>query len=162
METLTIRDLALACRLFMELAYPDGLETLPENKRLYHDIPVDGSIADYLPPAALAVGIGQDLSKLKGAVTGYEFRLGSAEHAHLKLRIQLMEFHGRSVWVYSVDTHDRFHQATQHLNAEEADAWRKLTESNCTMKHGIEEALAAAGFMTPIKLLRFDLTAPPA
>lgn len=162
MDNLTIRDLSLACRVFMDLAYLDVPESVPECKRPYCDIPEESSIAEFLPPSPIARGIGQDLSKLKGAVQGYEFRLGSCDHPHLKLRIQRMEFHGNNVWVYSVDTHDRFLQATQHLSVEEADAWRKLTESNRTLKHKIEEALAAAGFMTPVSLLRVDLTAPTA
>lgn len=151
-------DLARACRTFMQLAYPEGVDSVPDNKRPYFNIPCNGSIFDFLPPAPSSRGIGQDLSKLKGAVQGYEFRLGSAEHPHLKLRIQHMDFHHRPIWVYSVDTHDRFLQATQHLSAEEAAAWRKLTESNRVLKQRIEEALAAAGFITPVSLLRLDLT----
>jgi hypothetical protein len=161
-ETLTVQDLARACRLFMEQAYPDGLDTIPENRRPYAVIPLDGSIADYIPPAPLAAGICQDLSKLKAGVPGYEFRLGSAGHLHLKLRIQQMNLHGRHVWVYSVDTHDRFLQATQHLSAEEAEAWRNLVETNRALKHKIEDALAQAGFLTPISLLRIDLNSPTA
>ena len=160
--TLTTQDLSQPCRTFMELAYTQGPNAIPDPKRPYYDIPADGNIADFLPPAPQALGICQDLSKLKSGVPGYEFRLGSTDHPHLKLRVQHMELHGRDVWVYSVDTHDRFLQATQHLTPAEAEAWKLLVESNRLLKHQIEEALGKAGFMTPIGLLRVDLTTPTA
>lgn len=146
----------------MELAYAEGLNFIPDSKRAYYDISPDGDIADYLPPAPRALGVCQDLSKLKSGIPGYEVRLGSTDHPHLKLRIQHMELHGREVWVYSVDTHDRFLQATKHLSPAEAEEWKLLVESNRLLKHRIEEALARAGFMTPIGLLRIDLTSPTA
>jgi hypothetical protein len=160
--TLPIRELAIACRTFMDLAYAQGPHTIPDSKKPYGEIPHDAEIGAYLPPAACAAGVCQDLSKLKGGVTGFEFRLGSADHPHLKLRIQQMELHGRQIWVYSVDTHDRFLQATQHLSAEEAEAWKALVEANRALKHQIEAALANAGFMTPISVLKLDLTSPTA
>jgi hypothetical protein len=142
----------------MELAYADGLDRIPSDKRAYYDIAADGAIADFLPPSPRAVTVCQDLSKKGAVAAGYEFRLGSAKHPHLKLRIQLKEVQGGNVWVYAVDTHDRFLQATQHLNAAEAEAWKSLVESNRVLKHQIEEALAQAGFLTPINLLRLGLT----
>ena len=161
-ETLSMQDLANACRLFMELAYADSLDSIPNDKRAYYDIAANGAIADFLPPSPRAVAVCQDLSKVKGVVAGYEFRLGSSKHPHLKLRIQLKEVQTRKVWVYSVDTHDRFLQATQHLSAAEADAWKSLVEANRVLKHQIEEALARQGFLTPINLLRLGLTTPTA
>jgi hypothetical protein len=160
-DALTIQHLALACRRFMDLAYPDGPDSIPDAKRLYFQMTPDGALADYLPPGAAAAGICQDLAKLKGGVRGYEFRLGSTIHPHLKLRVQLMNFHERDIWVYSVDTHDRFViQATKHLSAEHAEQWRLMVEKNGALKHEIEEALAQAGFVTPKGLLRLDLTGP--
>lgn len=160
--TLTILDLAPACRTFMELAYAEGLDAIPEGKRPYFEIPADALIADYLPPAPRAAGICQDLSKLKAGVPGFEFRLGSTDHPHLKLRIQHMELHGREIWVYSVDTHDRFLEARQHLAPAEAAAWKSLVKSNSLLKQQIEAALARTGFLTPVSLLRLDLTSPTA
>ena len=78
----------------------------------------------------------------------------------MKLRIQIVEFHERKVWVHSVDTHDQFFRATQHLSPDEANAWRTLTEQNRSLKYRIEEVLAQAGFLTPKSLLQIDLTAP--
>ena len=158
---LTMQDLASAGRLFMELAYPDGPTTIPEKKRPYFEMPSAASIADYLPPAAFAAGICQGLSKTKAGVPGYEFRLGSSLHAHLKLRVQRMPYQQREVWVYSVDTHDRVvAQAARHLNSTDQAHWRELVEKNGLLKKEIEDALALAGHLTPRSLLRLDLTAP--
>jgi hypothetical protein len=157
--TLSIQDLVSACRIFMGLSYPDGPDSIPECRRPYYDMTTASSIADYLPPGAYAVGVCQDLSKLKAGVPGYEFRLGSSFHPHMKLRIQLVPLHEREVWVFSVDTHDRcVIQAIKHLNAEEAEAWRILADKNSTLKKQIEEAFARAGHITPTSLLKIDLT----
>jgi hypothetical protein len=153
---ISTQELSRACRLFMEQAYPDGLDSIPENRRAYWSIAPGGALSDYLPPGPFAAGICQDLTR-RGA-TGFEFRLGSHAHPHLKLRIQLTDLHGREVWVYSVDTHDHFLQAAQHVSAEEAEAWKLLVETNRALKHRIESALAAAGYMTPVSLLMVDLT----
>jgi hypothetical protein len=157
-HALPIHDLAQACRIFMGLAYPDGIDTVPENRRPYFDISADASVDDFLPPAPLASSICQDLSKLKGGLCGFDFRLGSAKHPHLKLRVQPMDFHERKVWVYSVDTHDRFLLAAPQRDAEEMRQWRALVEHNRALKHDIEDALALAGFLTPKGMLQIDLT----
>jgi hypothetical protein len=158
LETIVTQDFARACRIFMALAYPDGVATVPERLRLFCDIGAERTMDDFLPSSPLCTGVTQDLSKLKTGTPGYAFRLGSAKFPHLKLRIQRMDFHQRDVWVYSVDTHDR--RAIEHPNAEEAEAWRQLVEQNRQLKHQIEEALACAGFLTPKSLLKLDLTAP--
>lgn len=158
MIALPLQDLAQACRIFMDLAYPEGPNTIPANRRPYCDIAADASIDDYLPPSRHATTICQDLSKLKGGMHGYEFRLGSAAHPHLKLRIQSMEFHRRDVWIYSVDTHDRFLMAALQIDPAEAQKFRELVEYNRRLKHQIEDALALAGFLTPKGLLQVDLT----
>jgi hypothetical protein len=155
-DAIPIQDFAQACRIFMKLAYPDAAQ-IPDKKRCYGDIPSGACIADYVSPAPRAAAICLDLSK--NGVAGCEFRLGCAHHPNLKLRVQRMEYHHREVWVYSVDTHDRLLQAAKHLSNEEAEACRKLVEKNTLLKQQIEEALADAGFMTPIGLLRVDLTA---
>jgi hypothetical protein len=157
-ESLTTRALAEACRVFMAQAYPGGAESIPANKQLYNAISLDRPIEDFLPPATGATCVCQDLSKRSGGLIGYEFRLGSAHYPHLKLRVQLVDCHDQKIWVYSVDTHDGFHRATQFLNDDEAAAWRDLVERNRTLKHQIEEALGRAGFITPVRLLRIDLT----
>ena len=157
MNTISTQELAGACRIFMTLAYPEGPSTIPLSKRAYAEIAVDGCLADYLPPTPKALAVCQDLSRA-GGMHGYEFRLGSAAYPHLKLRVQLMDLHESPVWVYSVNTHDGFFHASSCLSAEEADAWKALVERNRSLKHQIETALAEAGYMTPVRLLRVDLT----
>jgi hypothetical protein len=144
----------------MDVAYPDA-QCIPPSKRPYHEIDADRPLTDYLCPAPLAAGVCQDLSKRSGGLVGYEFRLGSARYPHLKLRVQSVDLHEQPVSVFSVDTHDNFHRATQFLDAAESEAWRALVEHNRSLKHQIEEALAAAGLLTPVRLLRIDFTTKP-
>lgn len=159
MNELSTRDLAGACRIFMDLAYPDGAHTIPDFKRPYYEMTAERSLVEYLPPAPQSVGVTKTLSRNAGGSFGYEFRLGCAGFPHLKLRVQSMDLREREVWVFSVDTHDGFCQATQNLSAEDAQKWKTLVEQNRTLKHAIEKALASAGHLTPIALLRIDLTA---
>ena len=153
MEALTTPELARACRIFMELAYPGGPDTIPANKRPYFDIAEDRPLGDFLFPAAVC----RDISQQKGGLLGYEFRLGSTHFPHIKLRVQQMDLQQHKVWVYTVDTHDGFHQATKYLSAEEAEAWRTMVEQNRSLKHRIEENLTLAGYLTPKNLLQIDL-----
>jgi len=159
-QTFSTQDLARACRIFLRIAYSEGPATIPASKLPYNEIPEDGPVEAYLPPAKTAAGICRDLSKTKAGIPGYEFRLGSARFPHLKLRIQSMDFHERGVWVYSVDTHDHFLPPSDHRSPDEADGWRALIDYNRTLKQQIEEELGAAGFLTPKTLLKLDLTAP--
>ena len=155
-EPLTSQELARVCRIFMDLAYPGGPDSIPAGKRPYYDIDADRPIDDVLPPTPVSVGVCRDLSQKIGAQRGYEFRLGSAAYPHLKLRVQLMDFHQREVRVYSVDTHDGFFQAQYH-STEEAEIWHKMVEDNRVLKHRIEEALGVAGYLTSKQLLQLDL-----
>ena len=156
---LSTRDLAGACRTFMDLAYPEGPHTIPDFKLPYYQMTAERSLIEYLPPAPLSVGVTKTLSRNAGGSFGYEFRLGCARFQHLKLRVQSLDLRDREVWVYSVDTHDGFCHATQHLSPEDAQEWKALVEHNRALKHAIEKALANAGYLTPIALLRIDLTA---
>lgn len=160
MSFVTPTDLVTACRVFVALAYPGGAATIPTDKQNYLEISPDGTIDDFLPPSPAASPICVPLSKRPGGLVGYEFRLGSASYPHLKLRIQQIELHGQLVFVYSVDTHDGFDKATQFMNPEEIAKWRTLVDGNRRLKKEIEDALARAGFITPIRLLRIDLTGP--
>ena len=160
-QIFSTQDLAQACRIFLNLAYRADSEPIPPAKQAYRTIPADALVESYLPPAPIAVGICQDMSKLKSAIPGYDFRLGSSHFPHLKLRIQKMDFHQREVWVYSVETHDHFHQAIPHQNAGEAERWRNIVERNRALKKEIEDAFSKADLLTPRMLLRLDLTPPP-
>src|ERR1043166_6217801 len=141
-NSVPIQDFARACRLFLRLAYPEGAPPAPANKQRYAEIPLDAAIADYLSGAPFAAGICQDLAK--NGVQGFEFRLGCVHHPNLKLRVQRMEVSSREVWVFSVDTHDRFLQPSKLLGDEETE-WRAFCTKNTVLKQKIEEALAEAG-----------------
>jgi hypothetical protein len=160
LHSLTIQNLAKACRIFMELAYPDGAATIPINKRAYYEIGGDCPLHDFLPPAKAALCICQELPRRADAPHGYAFRLGSAAYPHLKLCVQPVAFHDRAVWVYSVDTHDGGLQLAKLISPADAQQWTAMTNQNRELKQEIESALTVAGFMTPNNLLQLDLAAP--
>jgi hypothetical protein len=162
MHGLTPAELGQACRLFLDLAYPDGPGTVPPKKRAYYAVGDAASLDEYLPPAPASVGICQPLSTRKDGPRGYEFRLGSAHFPHLKLRVQLMEHRGRPVWVYTVDTHDAFSRTSIQPPPDHPDAAGlfALQEANRRVKDQVEEALEQAGLPTFKSLLRSDLAAP--
>ena len=118
----------------LDLAYADGPDTIPSDKRRYYDIPAEASLAENFCPGPLAVGICRDLSQSKSGVRATNSASAARHYPHLKLRVQRMELQQREVWVYSVDTHDRFHQATKHLSPEAAQAWRVLVEENSLLQ----------------------------
>src|SRR5438067_13307431 len=108
MQQLTNLLLARACRIFMALAYPEGLSSIPAKKRPYFDLPAEQPATAFLPPAACAVGVGQEVRGDNGTLCGYDLRLGSAGFPHLKLRVQLVMLNSHFAWVYLVDTPDDF------------------------------------------------------
>jgi hypothetical protein len=155
-NSLTTNELAGACRIFMDLAYPDGLRTIPVFKMPFYEMTSENSLIEFLPPAPKSVGVSKTMSR--GGAFGYEFRLGSASYPHLKLRVQSMDLHAREVWVYSVDTHDGIAKLAGTLSEEDAARWKTLVDQNRTLKRSIESALGKAGYLTPVALLSFDLT----
>ena len=93
MNELSTRELAVACRIFMDLAYPEGVRTIPEFKLPFFEMTAEHSLIEFLPPAPRSVGVSKTLSRNAGGMFGYEFRLGSATYPHLKLRVQSMDLH---------------------------------------------------------------------
>jgi hypothetical protein len=154
MNGLTSDLLGRACRIFLELAYPGGEETIPLKKRPYLHVTPDQPLASLLPPAPTASGIGQVLPAAGGRTRGYCFRLGSATFPHLKL--QVVDYENGGVLVFTVDTHDAF---CPGLTADHPDApmWRTLQEGNRKLKEQIEHAWEEAGLMTFHALLREGL-----
>ncbi len=159
MDGLTSQELARACRIFMDLAYPDGPESIPANKRPYYHIDPNQPLEHFVPPAAMAIAVCEDLAHHSDRLHGYAFRLGSAAYPHLKLRIQFMDFHQRAVRVYAVDTHDGVVQTQQHTD-EEAAIWRAKIQGNRILKHEVEESLGSTGYLTQKHLLQLDLETP--
>jgi len=144
----------------MELAYPGGPQTIPPKKRPYLEIDPSRPVTDYLPPAPVAACVVQELSRKDGAAPGYEFRLGSTHFPHIKLRVQWMECQGKTMCVYTVDTHDAFSRQSVQPPPDHPDAagWSALQEANRQLKDRVEDALEDAGFLTFKNLLRLDLS----
>ena len=159
MDLFTARDLGRACRIFLELAYPAGSALIPADVRPYAEIGADGAVTDYLAPAPLSLRVCQKLIPEKDGATGFAFRLGRHGYRHLKLRVQQMEHRCHEVWVFSVETHDRFLIANDKQSASEMELLKDLKKTNEQLKAAIEKAFAKADLLTPTELLRIDLTA---
>src|SRR5271165_895925 len=91
--------LSRACRIFLELAYPEGPGSIPVKKRPYFDIACDQPIESFLPPSPCATGVCQLLRGDSGEPAGFDFRLGSSTFPHLKLRIQSLTVNNQITWV---------------------------------------------------------------
>ena len=159
MVSLTTELLARACGIFMQLAYPGGIETVPSKKRFYWSLPVDRPVSEFLPPAPAAGGVCQGISAEHGGVRGYAFRLGSAHYPNLKLKVQLIDFDSESTWVVMVDTHDGFSRGQHRPPDDHPDApeWMRIQDLNRRAKEEIESAWDKAGLTTFSGLLRRDL-----
>ena len=148
MNGLTTDRLSLACRIFLEEAYPAGPETVPPNRRPFLAIPPDQPLAPWL---AVRGGC-EALSGPGGSLRGYAFRLGSAHFPHLKLQVTGHD-NGRAC-VFTVDTHDAMRVA---LTGAEAEAWAKLQATNRVLKGRIEHRWEEHGLLTFNELLRRGL-----
>jgi hypothetical protein len=159
MQPLATSLLGQACRIFMELSYPEGPASIPPKRLPYFHLPQDQPLENFLPPAPLATGIAQAITSNSQALPGYAFRLGSAGFAHLKLRAQQVEHAGRTTWVFMVDTHDAFSKDSKVPPADHPDApqWLALQNANRLLKGKIEAAWEQHGLATFNSLLRQDL-----
>jgi len=154
MKGLTSAVLGRACRIFLQLAYPAGVETIPAKRRVYLGLTTGEPLEEFLPPAPAAAGICQVLAPSGGRSRGYAFRLGSATFPHLKL--QVVDYDNGSALVFTVDTHDAFLPG-MNPDHPDAQAWRSLQESNRKLKEQIERAWEREGFTTFHTLLRDGL-----
>jgi hypothetical protein len=142
MNGLTTALLDRACRIFLELAYPEGIETIstPISAYLF--------LRPELPPQAfLTPPVCQRLS----GRSGYVLRLGSESHPHLKLTIV---GHDDTECVFTVDTHDAIDLASR---SEDAGRWARFRTANRQLKNRIERAWEDAGLLTFNALLRREL-----
>jgi hypothetical protein len=147
MKGLTTALLDRACRIFLELAYPEGRHTIPPPKDAFLALPLDQP-----PETVLRSSIGQPLPAPCGGIRGYTLRLGSAAFPHLKLQIVQVE---DGSWVFSVDTHDAIVLDPLHPDFAR---WTELQRSNRGLKEQIELAWENAGLLTFNALLRRELT----
>jgi hypothetical protein len=157
MTGLTTALLGRACRIFLDLAYPGGEQTIPPKKRVYGGLSPSEPLDTFLPPAPAATGIGQVLPACDGRPRGYAFRLGSAAFAHLK--VQVVDYASGGDWVFAVDTHDALLPGLppNHPDTEEL---KKIQEGNRELKEKIERAWEKAGLRTFNSLLRDGLDKP--
>jgi hypothetical protein len=150
MAPLPLELLRQACRLFLDIAYPNGPETIPAARLPFYRIPVGADVHDYLPPAALAHGCVKALTDMH---EGYSIRLGCAAFPFLRLTLQNISHRGEWTWLCGVDTHDSWH----HPEHPDAAAWLALQIANRELKARIESAWDAAGLLTHNGLLRQEL-----
>lgn len=162
MQQLTTPLLSQACRLFLSLAYPEGPTAIPPKKRFYYDLAADQPVAAFLPPAACAAGVCQELRNESGTTCGYDLRLGSSGFAHLKLRVQQITHNNAAILVYMVDTHDAFSKESRVPPPEHPDAkqWLAMQNANRALKEKIEAAFELHGLATMNSLLRDNLQSP--
>jgi hypothetical protein len=146
MKGLTTPLLDRACRIFLQLAYPEGGHTIPPPKNAYLSLRADKPLEELLVPPLC-----QPLWCRDGRLRGYALRLGSAAHPHLKMQIV---DHAGAGCVFSVDTHDAFSLDAHHPDA---SRWRELQTSNRQLKERIERAWEEAGLLTFNALLRREL-----
>jgi hypothetical protein len=149
MNELTIEPLGKACRIFLNLAYPGGAQTIPAAKRAYLDLTPEAELPPLLGPP-----VGQVLKTPDGQVRGYALRLGSTHFPHLKL--QVVRCGDGGPWVFAVDTHDTVALEPGHPDTER---WREIQTANRHCKEAIERALEKEGLLTFHGLLRRE-TAP--
>ncbi len=135
-----------ACRIFLELAYPEGESSIPAAKRAYLEVSAETELEDLLGPPLCQI-----LPLPEGGIRGYAFRLGSKTFPHLKLQIVGQ---GDCDLVFSVDTHDQVRIDPKHPDA---FAWAELQAANRKLKEEIERAWEAAGLLTFNGLLRREL-----
>ena len=149
MKGLTTALLDRACRIFLQLAYPEGSHTIPPPKNAYLSLRADQPLEEVLVPPVC-----QPLRSCEGSLRGYALRLGSVPHPHLKM--QIVE-HADAGCVFSVDTHDAVSLDPQHPDAVR---WGELQTRNRQLKERIERAWEEAGLLTFNALLRRALEKP--
>jgi hypothetical protein len=139
----------------MRLAYPDGPAAIPEEKRVYYDLPRDRPVDDFLRDLPVARKVCQVIPAQEGGSRGYALRLGCAHFPHLKLKLQLVDYNNSTVWIFMVDTHDKLLSVpADHPDYEKIQG---IKVANLRLKERIERALEQDGLMTFSSLLRNDL-----
>jgi hypothetical protein len=147
MKVLTTTLLGHACRTFLTLAYPDGLESIPAPKSGFLHLNCNGPVEDALLPTLC-----QTLRTECGDFRGYALRLGSAVYPHLKL--QIVHHEASDTWLFAVDTHDNLQLDS---NDPDADRLAQIQLANRDLKEKIEKAWEREGLVTFNGLLRREL-----
>lgn len=146
MHRLTPDLLRRACRVFLDLAYPEGPATIPRARAAFLELDDAQSLdAVLLPPLC------QELVNNE-RVRGYAIRLGGAHYPHLKL--QVVNCDHSDIWVFAVDTHDGVRLDRSHPDA---GPCAQIQAVNRRLKEDIERAWEAEGLLTFNALLRRGL-----
>lgn len=141
-----VGHLALACRIFLHLAYPGAPDTIPEPRRGFWTLQDDQELEPLLAPPLC-----EPLRREDGGGRGHAWRLGSAGYPHLKLQAVNQD---DGPLLFAVDTHDALRVPPDHPDAA---AWSALQIANRQLKEKIEKAWDEAGLLTFNGLLRRDL-----
>lgn len=142
MNGLTTGLLSRACRIYLELAYPEGAATIPPPAVAYWELSTEQPLAPLLGPP-----VGEPLPS-RG---GHALRLGSTDHPHLKFLVLCDE---TGDCIFAVDTHDA---APMELRDPDAPRWPAFQAANRRLKERIERAWEDAGLLTFNALLRREL-----
>jgi hypothetical protein len=163
MLPLTTDLVSQACRIFLSLAYPGGLDTVPPRKRLLAELPSGKEMLSYLAATTALKDGCQVVNGKTGGCHAILIRLGCDHYPHLKLRTQYVDHKDGAVWLFSVDTHDGFSSSTFLPPADHPDAaaWTQMQRDNAALKQHIEAAWEQAGLITFNALLRRDLDKEP-
>jgi hypothetical protein len=147
LQGLTTTLLSQAGQIFLRLAYPGGVPTIPPAKSIFLHATADQPLETLLRPPLCEV-----LRTPEGGIRGYAFRLGSATYPHLKL--QVVRCSENASCVFAVDTHDALQLEPGHPDAA---GWTKIQIANRQLKEQIERAWEAEGLLTFNGLLRNEL-----
>jgi hypothetical protein len=158
MQQLTTDLITQACRVFLALAYPGGETDIPAKKRCVLAMPPGQNLLDHLAND-VAVNECCTVARRDGKVRAIWLRLGCNHYPHLKLKIQLLEHKQGDIWLFGVDSHDKFsaNYFVPPPGHPEADAWMKLQAQNRMLKERIETAWEQAGVATFNSQMRRDL-----
>ncbi len=159
MVGLTTELMTKACRIFFSLAYPNGSAQIPEDKLILLELPPGQLLTEYHATSPLPRSLFRVLHDNNGNEAGAELRLGRPGFPHLKMKVQKVQHSPEVMWVFSVDTHDKFSDEHYLPPADhpDADAWHELQQTNAALKNQIEHAWEAAGLLTFNAVLKLDL-----
>src|SRR5262249_2617947 len=127
MKGLTTALVSRACRIFLTLAYPQGMNTVPPAKAAYLHLDNNQALETVLAPPVC-----QPLLGAAGHLRGYALRLGSVQYPHLKM--QVIDCDHPGTWVFAVDTHDGLRLDPGHADAQR---WALLQAANRRLKEQI-------------------------
>lgn len=147
MPIIPLDAFARACRIFLDLAYPNGPDSVPGSARPFYEVSPTCDLDAILPEAGATTAV------VRALPTGHSIRLGSADFPFLRLNVQFLSRDDGGDWLFSVDTHD----AWRHPGPDHVESWTAFQEANRNLKGKIETAWDEAGILTHAGLLKREL-----